>query len=226
MSKQETGFKRDVNFFAVLDQYEREKQKSGEQSARLNVLLSLLVAMALLGGYMAYLNYQDKQLTQGISELKSYVKSEENIKTYEALSQIKMDVAALTAYNQACAQHIKSLKEQPRIAGSHFALVQKQLPENTSITAFDYADPVLTVECETTNKNAPADFAEKLSQSGDFIEVNYSGFDSLGGQDKGVYTFSIDCTLWSPEAEKQGLDIEISKADATTQLEAAVAGAE
>lgn len=190
-----TELKREINFFTALNQYEQQKQKSGK-GGKSNVIVAIAVAVILLGGYTCYMVYQDKKLTKTIAELQGFVQNDQNMQVFTEQSKLQNNLAALTAYNEACLVYIKELKDKPRVAGVNFARVKDQLPANVTMTEWSYTDPVLTVTCETLDKNAPSKFAESLTKAGDFADVTYEGFDSLGQIEGDVYTFAIKCKLW------------------------------
>lgn len=195
MAKNKMDLKREINFFTALNQYEQEKQKSGK-GGRSNVVVAFAAAVILMGGYTCYMVFQDKRLTQDIAELQGFVQNDQNMQVFAEQSKLKNNLVALTAYNEACTKYIKELKAKPRVEGANFAQVKDQLPANVTITEWGYTDPVLTVTCETADKNAPSKFAESLTKSGDFVDVTYVGFDSLGQVEGDVYTFAIQCKLW------------------------------
>lgn len=186
--------KREVNFFEALRQYESVKEKTG-RSSKLGITLIVAAAFLAIAGFGLRLTSQIRLADEEIEAMQSYLEDTQVQAAYAERSKQSGDLTKLLDYNKACEAYIEQLRNIPRVESKNFDQVAAQLPLQVQINAYDFTDPVLTVHCDTPDKNAPALFAENLTKANLFADVFYDGF-AEDGQSTGRYTFSIQLTLW------------------------------
>lgn len=185
--------KREINFFRALQRQQQAQRQQQRPYSRLILIAAAAVLVLALAGYGGGLAYRSAQLSARIDQAAAYVNDPDRQARYLAGSVLLRDTQRLSQYNQTCADYIAQLEQSGRLDRGDFDTLLGQMPEGVSVVQFTYQSPVLTIACKTADKDAPARYAQALTQLGVFEQVTYSGFASAQGQD--AYTFSIACAL-------------------------------
>jgi len=187
--------KNDINLFEALTRRERSVQTERD-SSRMWLLTAAALVVALVGFKTVTMSRQLDQLQGDISSLQSFTQNQQYVQAYQQAMLYQSSTASLRTFNDASKRYLEALRQADRVTSSRFAQVSRELPSGVRAERWSYEDGVISVSCWSTDKDAPAKFAENLTNTKQFQDVGYYGFQS---RDNG-YEFTVTCGLWNATA--------------------------
>lgn len=186
--------KRNVDFFAVT-RYTRKKKQQASRGKWVALVAALATVLAVCGVAMGF-HLRTAALERQIAEDEAYIHSPENLAEYQRLGELSGRVQALQAYNRSCEGYIAALQSARRISAQDFARIEGLKPAATQITGYNFQGNAMTLTCASGNSDDPAAFAQALDDSGQFVGVKYTGFESTAQAGAPAYRFTLIVTLW------------------------------
>lgn len=189
-----------VNFFKIA----RDKNK--KQGVTRKDLIPLATGLVVVGcAAMIYpiVSLQNTKLQLQIAADEEYMQRPDIQEAYQAQLEIQDYTYALQAYNDTCASYIQSIQGARRLQGADFWTLSRVAGDNIQIKSCSFSTNSMTVSCETTSDTGASAFTKSLTDSKNYVDVKYQGYQESKNKDgQTVYTFSVECVLWG-EGEAQ-----------------------
>lgn len=170
------------------------KRDRSQENVGLFKLMGALLALSAvgLGASSGYFWYQDKQLEVQMASLSQQIndpvlQQQAEIATLNQLS-LQEELDRISDLEEALAV----LDSQPALVESVFETIKRTKPSGSRFKEMTYENGVLTVTAVTKARLDPYQYAKDLTESGEFYQVDYYGFESDASSD---YTYSVLCTL-------------------------------
>lgn len=170
-----------------------KRDRSQENVGLFKILAAVLAVSAVaIGAASGYFLWQDKELGVEIDALREQINDPElqhqaELATMNQLS-LQDELDRITDMQEALAV----LDSQPSLEETVFETIKRTKPKNSRWVGMAYENGVLTVTAESKERLDPYQYAKDLTESGEFYQVDYYGFESDVSSD---YKYSVLCTL-------------------------------
>ena len=186
--------RRDINFFSVY----RPSQSSSELDKFKILSLSLLAgSLVLILIIFSSLKITDLSVINNINSENAYLQNSSVSQAKIKLENTNEKIAALNSYKQAANETSSEYTKIPKIDSKVMKTIAGMQPNDVSAQNISYMGGVLSLKCQCTDSQSPANFVHALEKSGKFENVNYSGMSN--GDEKssgsGAYSFTVVITL-------------------------------
>lgn len=157
-------------------------------------IMSVILLVVLIAGIIAgVFDYQYRKKT---ADCEKQIESMITSKQYND-NLIKQEMLqSYVEYNRICGQYIEVLENTGRLESKLLNDLDGMKQGKVTIDSYNFENNVLVLSCHTPDQNAPAGYAERVTNSGIFKSVEYAGFQEESDVEGiSYYHFSLKCAL-------------------------------
>ena len=164
---------------------------------RSSFVLPLVVFIVIAAVAVTYATawFKNQTLTTEVEAETAYLSLPENAEANEKNAELIAQVSYYNVYNTTVEQVDTILSSSSEFNREIFEAIDSKRPDGVWLTGITVQERVVSVQCATVSDTPPAEFAQALDQMDIFESVQYDGFTQSGDR----YTFTLSCTLPSPE---------------------------
>lgn len=184
---------RDINFFTVYNSpLDNKSDVKGVDNVTLIgtviVIACIVVVLAVFGAFKLF----DEGQTLQINNYNNYFNGANVGSAQNAVSADTNKINAYNNYTNAVSGAYSQFQALPVPDSTIIASISKALPKDITVTNITYSSSIVTMQCISTSKQSPENFAHALKMTDGFDNVVYTGFVI---NDKNQYTFNITFTV-------------------------------
>ena len=155
------------------------------------VIIAFVIAAAAIAFLIVGQITAGAALDARIASVQTYLDDQSTIDTYTELTGLKTKTDEYSSYNTLISGGKAAVAAGRLFDAKVYSNITSNKPERVTITDIVYNNDSVTLSCTTTDNKPPADFAQKLDESGSFTSVKYTGFSQ---SEDGQVVFTIICS--------------------------------
>lgn len=182
-----------INFFKELEQRHLQK-KTKVKKKKSSVPLILLILLLVIGmaGTVGLLWYRNEQLSDSIDVIEAYVNDPQVLSEYALVNEKLDKLRTMNDYSEKIEIMSELFNTYPIFSEKSIAAIWALKDKDVLIQSFGFTEDSISLLCTSESREGPSNYADALSRSPLFDDVEYTGFATT---ETGLYSFNITCRV-------------------------------